>query len=236
MFIVNKRLLLLIGQIVLAAAIPLSLIFSNVWYITNSEWLYSYGWWRNGIVERSAISIKELNSASDQIKTYFNDSSVFLDVRVIRGPETISLYNQREILHMVDVKNLIRGVRDIGIISGIVSGALLITGFFVLRSRFPTILRQTLLGSAALTVLVLTTLGIAMVVNFRWVFTQFHFISFANDLWLLNPSRDFLIIMFPQRFFFEAALFIAGLTVLEFVAVLAVGILLGRVMTKKLAA
>ena len=56
----------------------------------------------------------------------------------------------------------------------------------------------------------------SVLINFDFVFTRFHFLSFANDLWMLDPRTDNLIIMFPQRFFFEATLFIALMTAIEF--------------------
>ena len=57
----------------------------------------------------------------------------------------------------------------------------------------------------------------ASIIDFTWVFTQFHLLSFANDLWQLDPFRHYLLLLFPERFFLEATLFIALLTVIEFV-------------------
>ena len=53
-------------------------------------------------------------------------------------------------------------------------------------------------------------------IDFTWVFTQFHLLSFANDLWQLDPFRHYLLLLFPERFFLEATLFIALLTIIEF--------------------
>jgi uncharacterized membrane protein len=38
---------------------------------------------------------------------------------------------------------------------------------------------------------------------------QFHLISFANDFWLLDPTKDYLIMLFPQGFWSDAATIIA---------------------------
>ena len=37
----------------------------------------------------------------------------------------------------------------------------------------------------------------------------FHKVSFANDLWRLDASRDYLVIMFPDGLWFDATLFVA---------------------------
>ncbi len=41
---------------------------------------------------------------------------------------------------------------------------------------------------------------------------QFHLLSFTNDLWQLDPRRDYLIMMYPQGFFRDATIAIGGLT------------------------
>ena len=57
--------------------------------------------------------------------------------------------------------------------------------------------------------------GAASLAGFEDVFYAFHVISFANDLWQLDPSRDYLIAMFPEGFFFDATMWIAGLTIVQ---------------------
>jgi integral membrane protein (TIGR01906 family) len=46
-------------------------------------------------------------------------------------------------------------------------------------------------------------------IDFDEFFLQFHLISFANDLWLLDPTKDYLIMLFPQGFWFDATMFCA---------------------------
>jgi integral membrane protein (TIGR01906 family) len=45
--------------------------------------------------------------------------------------------------------------------------------------------------------------------DFDRFFLQFHLISFANDLWQLDPTKDYLIMLFPQGFWYDATLFCA---------------------------
>ena len=51
----------------------------------------------------------------------------------------------------------------------------------------------------------------------------FHLVSFSNDLWLLDPSRDMLIRMFPEGFFMDATMLIAFATIVEAVVVSGIG-------------
>ena len=204
------------GAAIFALLLPVFLILFNVSYVTNSEWLYDYGWWRNDIANRTGLSVEELNNGADQIKEYFGNDAEFLDLRVNFGGSEVSLYKEREILHMVDVKALMQGVFSITRWSGIALLLLLVVGAFVFKRDAAPLLLRSLRWSAIGTGVFLVVFGATAAINFGWLFTQFHFLSFANDLWLLDPYRDYLIIMFPQRFFFEAAMFIGVLTVIDF--------------------
>ena len=66
----------------------------------------------------------------------------------------------------------------------------------------------------ALLVLVLGIIGIS---GFDSAFRQFHLLFFTNDLWQLS-SRDGLIQLFPQRFFFDTTMLIGGVTLAFVVA------------------
>ena len=66
-----------------------------------------------------------------------------------------------------------------------------------------------------LTIGLVVLVGVASLAGFEQVFYMFHVVSFANDLWQLDPSRDYLIAMFPEGFFFDATMWIAGLTIAQ---------------------
>ena len=57
--------------------------------------------------------------------------------------------------------------------------------------------------------------GLGALVGFDRLFLAFHLVSFSNDLWQLDPSRDYLLVMFPEGFFFDATMWIAASTVVE---------------------
>jgi integral membrane protein (TIGR01906 family) len=206
----------LVGAGIFAILLPLFLILFNTSYITNSEWLYDYGWWRNDIPNRTGLPTDQLNRGADQIKEYFGNDAEFLDLRVDYAGTEVSLYKEREVLHMVDVKALMQSVFAITRWSGLALLLLLAIGLITLKQDVFPLLLRSLKWSAIGTAVFLVVFGGTAAINFGWLFTQFHFLSFANDLWLLDPYNDFLIIMFPQQFFFEATLFIGLLTVIDF--------------------
>lgn len=203
--------------VVFAALFPVFLIAGNVGFITYSNWLYSYNWWRNGLSGRTGLPISELDSAADQIKDYFRNDVERLQVNVESRGEEVGIFVEREILHMIDVKAIMQLIDSLTLWTGIVL-ALLVAACWVLNRwrvfhYIASWLRWTALvwGVAMLIVLV------ASLINFGWVFTVFHQLSFANDLWLLDPYRHWLLLLFPQRFFFEATLILAALVVVQYV-------------------
>ena len=66
-----------------------------------------------------------------------------------------------------------------------------------------------LFGGGVLTLVLMAAVGIMIAVDFNGFFLQFHLLSFANDFWQLNPATDYLLMMFPDGFWFDATMFIA---------------------------
>ena len=60
-----------------------------------------------------------------------------------------------------------------------------------------------------MTLAVMLALGLATLLGFDQLFLQFHLISFTNPFWQLDPTTDYLIMLFPLGFFYEATLFCA---------------------------
>ncbi|MDA1188534.1 MAG: TIGR01906 family membrane protein [Chloroflexi bacterium] len=195
--------------------IPVFLITSNVRWVIAAPFLYSYGFDRYDIPERTGIERSELLSAAGQIREYFDNGEEFLDVRVTQNGITRSLYNEREILHMKDVKTLVRGVYLIHVSSAAFIGAFILIGLWFLRRQFiPYLARFAALGGV-LSVFLVGLVGVVALAGFDQLFLQFHLISFSNDLWILDPNSDYLLMMFPEGFFFDATMWIAGSTVVE---------------------
>jgi len=52
-------------------------------------------------------------------------------------------------------------------------------------------------------------------IDFNGLFLTFHWVSFSNDLYFLDPSEDYLMMMFPEGFFVDASLLLIGSTVAQ---------------------
>ena len=59
------------------------------------------------------------------------------------------------------------------------------------------------------TVGLIVLFGLFALTGFDSLFTTFHRISFANNLWQLDPRRDYLLMLFPLGFWFDATVSVA---------------------------
>ena len=193
------------------ALMPLLLIASAVRLVINLPALYSYGFDRYEIADYTGIDHDDLISASAQIRDYFNNDDQDLIIRTfVNGVLTESLYNQREIIHMRDVKALVQGVYLAQTLAALYIAAFAAIGLATQRRRFLPTFARCVSGGGILTLALVGIVSVGALVGFDRLFLLFHLISFSNDFWQLDPRRDYLIAMFPQRFFFDATMLIAA--------------------------
>ena len=198
------------------AVVPVFLIAFNVRWVINFPPLYSYGFDKYDIVRYTGIERDELISAGKQIRDYFNNDAELLEMRVVvGGVRVMNLYNEREVLHMRDVKGLVKGVYRVSEITGLFLALVVVGGFVNWRRSFTPMLGSLMRWGGGVTLGLVALVGLGAVVGFDRLFLAFHLISFSNDLWQLDPRRDYLIAMFPQGFFFDATMLIALAVVVE---------------------
>ena len=196
-------------------AVPVFLISTNLRYVVNAESRYRDGFETYQIPAVTGITLDQLMVGARGLIAYFNSDQEFVDVTVQRDGRPFALFNPREILHLKDVKALIQLMFRLNLATG-VYGA-----FYVLwlgvwyRNRFGRPLAWALLGGGALTIALLLAVAVAATSDFDSLFLQFHFLSFRNDLWQLDPRTDFLIAMYPEGFFYDATVFLALASALE---------------------
>jgi integral membrane protein (TIGR01906 family) len=118
------------------------------------------------------------------------------------------LYTASELRHMEDVKIVTRAAFFVLLIGGI--GALL-AGYLLWRSDKQT-LWQSLFNGSTLTIGTIIVIVLGAVFAWDFFFTTFHQLFFEDGTWIFLYS-DTLIRLFPEQFWFDAALTIGVLTV-----------------------
>jgi len=129
----------------------------------------------------------------------------------VKDGEPLELFNQREVIHLRDVKGLIW--LDYRVLLGTLIYALAYAAvtFFWQRKGYRQPLARVVLGGSSLTLAFMLALGVGLgaMLNFERLFLQFHLLSFTNEFWMLDPTRDYLIMLFPRDFWYDATLFCA---------------------------
>lgn len=193
--------------------VPMMLFTSSVNTVINSRVLYEYGFSTYRIPERTGIPMDQLLSVADQTREFFNaEDDLPLRATVPRGGQAEAIYSQREVDHMQDVRDLVRRVRAVADFTLTYLLGLLGIGLWVRKILFLPLFIGILFQGAVITLGLVTLGGLASLFDFQAVFLQFHFLSFSNDLWQLDPTKDVLLMMYPWGFFRDATLAIGGLT------------------------
>lgn len=190
-------------------SLPVLLLTASLGWATNSLWLYKYGFEKYNVSQTTGLANSELDKVARGLISYFNSDEEYISLTMVRDNKPFELFNQREILHLKDVKGLIR--LDYSLLAGTLAYVLAYAGFCLFKKRYRH-LAWGMIGGSGITLGLMLALGLGIVFGFDQLFWQFHVISFSNEFWRLDPTKDYLIMLFPQGFFYDAALFCAAIT------------------------
>lgn len=190
-------------------SLPLMLFVLSIAGAANSPWLYEYGFERYGVSQTTGLAQSELEKVATGLVSYFNSDEEFISITVLKDGKPFELFNEREKTHLKDVKGLIW--LDYRVLLGTLIYILgySVFCFFRGKGKYRRGLGWGVVSGSSLTLALMMALGLGTLLGFDELFLQFHLISFANELWQLDPARDYLIRLFPQGFFYDAALFIS---------------------------
>lgn len=186
--------------------LPLLLLAASLGGVANNLSVYKHGFTKYNISQTTGIAEAELEKAAKGLISYFNSDEEFINITVVKDGKPFVLFNQREIIHLKDVKGLIQLDYRLLAVTLIYVLGYAVVSLIWRRKRYWRRLAWGLVGGGSLTLALMMALGLGVLLGFDQLFLQFHFISFTNELWWLNPATDYLIMLFPQGFFYDAAL------------------------------
>jgi integral membrane protein (TIGR01906 family) len=210
-----------IAQCLFILCLPLLLLTASVSAAANSPWLYKYGFQKYDVSNVTGLAPVELDKVARGLISYFNSGDEYINLTVEKDGQPFTLFNEREVAHLKDVKGLFHLVYKT--LLGSFVYAIVFIGMSLFWWRDKRRLGGGLFFGGVLTLALTLALGLAIVFDFDQFFLQFHLLSFANDFWMLDPARDYLIMLFPQGFWFNAALFCALATAVAAVILGVVG-------------
>ena len=154
------------------------------------------------------FSKKDRITRGRPIMTYLtNQSSSLNTLEFIPG---LPVFNNRELVHLQDVKNIIQSLLQMWYIS------VAILSLLALLSWQMNLLQIFLRGIAYggwLTAGIILFIAFCSLIIFDQLFSLFHELLFTKDSWLFHET-DTLIRLFPLRFWQDCVLYVASLSFL----------------------
>ena len=192
----------------MAVLLPLVLIIGPVRLLVTNEYLaFEYGKADFPMDPFGFDQAQRLAYASANFRYVREDQSIatLADQRLGDVP----LYNDRELRHMQDVQNVYQAV---WLVWRIAAGITLLAALALAwRTEARPDLAATIKWGGLLTASLVAVVGLLAVIAWRFWFVAFHQIFFAPGTWMFDYS-DTLIRLFPEKFWFDAALTLSGLS------------------------
>ena len=185
--------------------LPILLLTVSFGWAANSLWLYKYGFREYNVSSTTGLAEPELENVARGLISYFNSDEEYISLTVAKDDRSFDLFTLEETIHFRDDKGLIW--LDYWLLLGTLIYTMGYAGIslFWRKRAYWRRLAWRVVGGSSLTLVLMLALGLGMLLNFDQLFLQFHLLSFANDLWQLNPTRDYLIMLIPQGFQYDVA-------------------------------
>jgi integral membrane protein (TIGR01906 family) len=118
------------------------------------------------------------------------------------------LFNDRELEHMLDVKNVVKGAMRVLEICALI---LLVMAVWAWRGSWSKSYIKGLQNGGIVTLILIGLIIFSVLTAFNYIFVIFHEIFFKAGTWTFLYS-DTLIRLFPERFWEDTFLMVGGLT------------------------
>ncbi len=178
-----------------------SLIVLSIETFALNENFYKQEYGKLKTAESIGISEQDLAGVTNRLLSYTRGEADNLDIKAVIGGSTQEVFGEREKEHMVDVRALYLAARDVRTYGLIIAAVLAAVAFFLKGRKTLSLLCRSFLSVSVAFLAALAALGIWAALDFSSFWTAFHHVFFTNDLWILNPETDVLIMMVPQQFF-----------------------------------
>ena len=156
------------------------------------------------VAEEVSMEMEDLLDVTHEMMAFLRGQREDLHVPTIVAGQPREFFNQKEIAHMEDVRDLFAAaimLRRICLVVIVAAVALLV----LLKARISRILPRAICVGTGLFFGLTGILAGIISTDFSKYFIIFHHIFFRNDLWILDPGTDLLINIVPEPFFMDTA-------------------------------
>jgi integral membrane protein (TIGR01906 family) len=202
--------------------LPLLVISTSLRTLVTDRDFMLRGFRDNQVAVTTGLDDAQLVRIADAFVAYFQGPPGQIQLQVTAFGQPRALFNDREITHMEDVQALIQWFLRMQFVAAVVVVVRVAAGLVFDRS--PLHIGREMLWSTGLMVALVVLVGVLSLMDFEALWTRFHQIAFRNDLWQLDPTSDYLIMLFPEPFWFTATIRMATTVALQTLALGLVGV------------
>jgi len=189
--------------------LPILLLSASLGWAVNSHWLYKYGFHKYNVSQTTGLAELELDKVARGLISYFNSDDEDITLTVVKDGEPFELFTPEEVIHFKDVKGLIW--LDYWLLLGTLVYILAYAGVSLFWRKDRRQLAWGLVGGSGITLALMLAFGLGIRFGFGELFYQFHLVFFSNEFW---SAEGYMLLLFPQGFWSDAALFCALATAL----------------------
>ncbi|MBE6014866.1 MAG: TIGR01906 family membrane protein [Lachnospiraceae bacterium] len=170
--------------------------------------------------------IKEVSS--EMMKYLYGTRDDLVVYTTLRGSYR-EFFNDREKAHMVDVKNMLQTAIAVRRIALVLCALCIAAVIAINRKRTIYYLSRGYIYTTAAVAAFFGGVYVFILINgFTEFWERFHGVFFTNDLWLLDPRTDMMILLLPEQFFSDLVLksvMVFALIIVVLLAVATVGLI-----------
>ena len=192
-------------------ALTLFLFLSSFYLFLYNPRFYDNQYVHNGVYD--ALGYEQTWEMTRLLWAYMKDG----------GELSSQCYSERDILHMIDVRNILLFVEALYFAVSL-TFILLVFYFFTFNKKDFKFFLYDLFFSTCMFCFLLLVFFVFLSFFFTESFTIFHRFAFTNDYWLMDPATDQLIHLFPEQFFLTFFLSVLGVTLLFLVVLFGLSI------------
>jgi integral membrane protein (TIGR01906 family) len=200
---------------VLVICFPLLLVAATLGILVNNIGTYDY------IIEKYKISLvtgigdSQLHDIYQHWIDYYNFKAESPQYKYLdNNGEFHDLLSEKELIHLQDVRGLMQLDYRVITITAVLFTLSVVVLILLDKNRWQLLAKAIFRGSILTVALFIAMIFLSMCC-FDQIFILFHELSFSNNFWILDPTRDYLIMMFPGGFFSDIVI-IASCAVLVF--------------------
>jgi integral membrane protein (TIGR01906 family) len=199
------KIVMSVARILFIICLPCLLLTAAIAGAVNSSWLYTHGFEKFNVRQSLAdngyyLTQADMSNIARGFIHYWDSNEQYISLTVQQQGVSVALFNQDEILHFRDVKNLFRF--DYSVLLGTFLYCLIfsLVSIFWDKVKNRKKLAVATIWSGAITLTIMFAAGIGALINFDQLFYDLHLLIFTNNFWSVQGN---MLLLFPDGFWYD---------------------------------